>query len=223
MEYYIYRKNREGGTMNELSRLKDYLASQGKAIRKLEHAEALNIRKHLEELLYMVEKETVYLRYLISLMPDANSDMHYPESIKNSYEIAVNMDCIDGQTAFVIDLPFLLPNRRTATTEFKRTIAESLRFVLRSFCKKNRVLPLQKAVVTFVSYYAPSNIRKLNHENDNAEISVVLNTLTGLLIPDDSSLCCDLHILSVESNESFTRIIVQNKEEIKNEGFDKKA
>ena len=35
MEYYIYRKNREGGTMNELSRLKAYLASQGKAIRKL--------------------------------------------------------------------------------------------------------------------------------------------------------------------------------------------
>lgn len=209
--------------MNELRRLKDYLASQGKAIRKLEHADAINMRKHLEELLYMVEKESVYLRYLISLMPDANSDLHYPDSFKDNYNIAVNMDCIDGQTAFVIDLPFLLPNRRTATTEFKRTIAESLRFVLRSFCKKNRVLPLQKAVVTFVSYYAPSEIRKLNHDNDNAEISVVLNTLTGLLIPDDSSLCCDLHILSVESNKSFTRIIVQNKEEIENEEFDKKA
>lgn len=223
MEYYIYRKNREGGTMNELRRLKAYLASQGKAIRKLEHADALNMRKHLEELLYMVEKESVYLRYLISLMPDAYSDLQFPEIFQNNYNIVVNMDCIDGQTAFVIDLPFLLPNRRTATTEFKRTIAESLRFVLRSFCKKNRVLPLQKAVVTFVSYYAPSNIRKLNHDNDNAEISVVLNTLTGLLIPDDNSLCCDLHILSVESNKTFTRIIVQNKEEIKNEGFDKKA
>ena len=209
--------------MNELRRLKAYLASQGKAIRKLEHADALNMRKHLEELLYMVEKESVYLRYLISLMPDAYSDLQFPEIFQNNYNIVVNMDCIDGQTAFVIDLPFLLPNRRTATTEFKRTIAESLRFVLRSFCKKNRVLPLQKAVVTFVSYYAPSNIRKLNHDNDNAEISVVLNTLTGLLIPDDNSLCCDLHILSVESNKTFTRIIVQNKEEIKNEGFDKKA
>ena len=209
--------------MNELSRLKAYLASQGKAIRKLEHADALNIRKHLEELLYMVEKESVYLRYLISLMPDAYSDLQFPEIFQNNYNIAVNMDCIDGQTAFVIDMPFLLPNRRTATTEFKRTIAESLRFVLRSFCKKNKVLPLQKAVVTFVSYYAPSEIRKLNHDNDNAEISVVLNTLTGLLIPDDSSLCCDLHILSVGSNESFTRIIVQNKEEIENEEFDKKA
>ena len=209
--------------MNELSRLKAYLASQGKAIRKLEHADALNIRKHLEELLYMVEKESVYLRYLISLMPDAYSDLQFPEIFQNNYNIAVNMDCIDGQTAFVIDMPFLLPNRRTATTEFKRTIAESLRFVLRSFCKKNKVLPLQKAVVTFVSYYAPSEIRKLNHDNDNAEISVVLNTLTGLLIPDDSSLCCDLHILSVGSNESFTRIIVQNQEEIENEEFDKKA
>lgn len=206
--------------MNEIKQLKEFLLKQEKQLRKLESTDIKSKIKKLEEYLVLIEKETVYLRYLISTIPNdyrtdkslTPNDYHYDIKIKSEY--------IDGQNVFIINLPFLLPNRRTSATYFKHSIAESLRFVLMDYCSKNNILPFKKASVTFISYYAPNTKRKLQHDNDNTEISVILNTLTGFLIPDDSSLCCDLHILSRESDiSSFTQILIKNLEDINYERF----
>ena len=208
--------------MNEIKQLKEFLLKQEKQLRKLESTDIKSKIKKLEEYLVLIEKETVYLRYLISVIPN-NCRTHISITPNDyNYDIKIQSEEIDGQNAYIINLPFLLPNRRTSTAYFKRSIAENLRFVLMDYCSKNNISPFQKASVTFISYYTPNTKRKLQHDNDNTEISVVLNTLTGLLIPDDSSLCCDLHILSRESNKSsFTQIIIKNMEDINYERFSK--
>ena len=162
-----------------------------------------------EKLLVSLEKEVVCLRQLISMCPDQHKKhWNFPA---NSYEISIKSEQSNGHIRYVLDLPFLLPNRRSPKTNFKRTIANDVHSCILDFCEKENPKMINNASVTFINYYAPSVNRKLRHDNDNSELSSILNALTGFLIPDDNSLCCDLHIISREADKSFTRVIVEKR------------
>ena len=188
--------------------IENALKTQENLLKTAQPSNDIEARQIFEEMLFSNERLTVYLRQLISTLSD-ETVCFKDEDFEEAYEITVYKEMINQKTAFVIDLPFLIPNRRTATTFFKRTIVAALRKQLSRFCRENKVKPLGKASVTFISFYSQNTNRKLRHDNDNTEVSGVLNALTGLLIPDDSSLCCDLHILSRSHNKSFSRVVVE--------------
>lgn len=162
-----------------------------------------------EKLLESLEKETVYLRQLISMCSSGfNEQCNLPD---NKYEISVKSEQYSGKRRYILELPFLLPNRRSSKTNFKRTIVSDTHHSILEYCKKVHPKMIRNASVTFINYYAPSVHRKLRHDNDNTEVSAVLNTLTGFFIPDDNSLCCDLHIISREGEKSYTKVIVEER------------
>ena len=189
--------------------IENALKTQENLLKAAQQSNDIEARQMLEEILFSNERLTVYLRQSVSMLSKETTDFENEDSSAEAYGISIRKEIINNKPAYVIDLPFLLPNRRTATTYVKRTIIAALRKQLSSFCRENCVTPLDKASVTFVSFYAQSANRKLRHDNDNTEVSSVLNALTGLLIPDDSSLCCDLHILSRSHNKSFSRVVVE--------------
>ena len=189
--------------------IENALKTQENLLKTAQPSNDIEARQIFEEMLFSNERLTVYLRQSISMLSEETADFEYGDSSAEPYEISISKEIINQKPAFVIDLPFLLPNRRTATTYFKRTIVAALRKQLSRFCRENKVKPLGKASVTFISFYSQNTNRKLRHDNDNTEVSGVLNALTGLLIPDDSSLCCDLHILSRSHNKSFSRVVVE--------------
>ncbi len=164
----------------------------------------------LENMLYSCERLTVYLRQCISMCPNTIMSNELHGLSEQQYDITVESEGEGETRAFFITIPFLLPNRRNAATGFKRTIADSVCISVLRFCRLNNISPLRTASVTFISYYAPSEERKMRHDNDNTEISIILNALTGLLISDDSSLCCDLHLLSRTAKKSYTKIIIRS-------------
>ena len=183
---------------------------QENLLRSLQNADTESTGKWLEDFLFSLERLTVHVRQLVSTLPENRADCYgHGDVSADAFEISVFTDSLNGKPAYVIDLPFLLPNRRTSTSFFKRTIVQAIRKALRDFCAQNSIKPFEKASVTFVSFYVPNQNRKMRHDNDNTEISGVLNALTGLLIHDDSSLCCDLHILSRDGNKSFSRVIIE--------------
>ena len=188
--------------------IENALKAQTNLLKTTQQVNDIGAKQALEELLLSNERLTVYLRQLISTLSD-ETVCFKDEDFEKAYEISICKEIINQKPAYVIDLPFLLPNRRTATTYLKRTIVAALRKQLSRFCRENKVKPLGKASVTFISFYSQNTNRKLRHDNDNTEVSGVLNALTGLLIPDDSSLCCDLHILSRSHNKSFSRVVVE--------------
>lgn len=180
-------------------------------IQRIKNSNSETKRGLLEKLLLSAEKLTVITRECLSMCSERKAeDLIFIDAKNGEFNISIKSDKNDS---FIITLPFLLPNRRTAATYFKHSLIESLRDSLKIFCKRNHVIPFQYASVTFITYYSPSSTRNSRHDNDNSEISIVLNALTGFLIPDDSSLCCDLHILSREAEEPYTKIIVSNREE----------
>ena len=189
--------------------IENALKTQENLLKAAQQSNEIEVRQIFEEMLFSNERLTVYLRQSISMLSEETADFENEDSSAEAYGISIRKEIFNQKSAYVIDLPFLLPNRRTATTYVKRTIIAALRKQLSSFCRENCVTPLDKASVTFVSFYAHSANRKLRHDNDNTEVSSVLNALTGLLIPDDSSLCCDLHILSRSHNKSFSRVVVE--------------
>ena len=189
--------------------IENALKTQENLLKAAQQSNEIEVRQIFEEMLFSNERLTVYLRQSISMLSEETADFENEDSSAEAYGISIRKEIFNQKSAYVIDLPFLLPNRRTATTYVKRTIIAALRKQLSSFCRENCVTPLDKASVTFVSFYAHSANRKLRHDNDNTEVSSVLNALTGLLIPDDSSLCCDLHILSRSSNKSFSRVMIE--------------
>lgn len=197
--------------MIDYERLLFYLKQQEKKIIKLSDIKNENKREALEKLLCIAEKQVVVIREYLSAISVSKPD----KLLCYDSDFCEFNICIKPYTEgrYTITLPFLLPNRRTSTTYFKRSIADSLRSALKEFCDKNSVQPFEQASVTFVSYYSPSADRKMRHDNDNVEISVILNCLTGLMIPDDSSICCDLHLLSRDSDRSYTKIVVKSKED----------
>lgn len=165
-----------------------------------------------ERLLDSLEKETVYLRQIISMCPNEfRRRGFFP---RNRYEIIINSEEVNGQVRYIIELPFLLGNRRNPLTNFKRTIASDTHTDVLNFYREKNPKMIENASVTFINYYAPSVHRRLRHDNDNTEISSILNILTGFLIPDDSCLCCDLHILSREAEKSYTKVIVEERKGI---------
>ena len=190
--------------------IKKALNQQANILRNLQNADSANAKALLEDLLFSVERLTVHIRQLISTLPENREDCYEADEVAaEAFEISIFADSHNGKPAYDIDLPFLLPNRRTSMTCFKRTIVQAVRKALRDFCAENSIKPFARASVTFVSFYAPNQNKKMRHDNDNTEISGVLNALTGLLISDDSSLCCDLHILRRNGSKSFTRVIVK--------------
>ena len=194
--------------MIELKELEKTINTERTLIQRLKYSEHKTQGELFEKLLCLAEKQVVVIREYLSAISVSKPDKLLCFDA-DSGEINISIKPNTG--SYIITLPFLLPNRRTSTTYFKRSIADSLRSALKIFCDKNSVRPFEKASVTFVSYYTPSAERKMRHDNDNVEISVILNCLTGLLISDDSSLCCDLHILSREADRSYTKIVVKSK------------
>ena len=195
--------------MIELKELEKTINTERTLIQRLKYSEHKTQEELSEKLLCLAEKQVVVIREYLSAISISKPD----KLLCFDSDFCEFNICIKPYTEgrYTITLPFLLPNRRTSTTYFKRSIADSLRSALKIFCDKNSVQPFEQASVTFVSYYSPSAERKMRHDNDNVEISVILNCLTGLLISDDSSLCCDLHILSREADRSYTKIVVKSK------------
>lgn len=197
--------------MIELKELEKTINTERTLIQRLKYSEHKTQGELFEKLLCLAEKQVVVIREYLSAISVSKPDkLLCFDADSGEINISIKPNTDDS---YIITLPFLLPNRRTSTTYFKRSIADSLRSALKIFCDKNSVRPFEKASVTFVSYYTPSAERKMRHDNDNVEISVILNCLTGLFIPDDSSLCCDLHILSREADRLYTKIVVKSKED----------
>ena len=184
------------------------IKTQEKLLKKINSTDLFESLELFEQYLYCCERLTVYLRQVISCFPEIMHKTYTETASAEAYEIYIQQRNESDSQTYIIDLPFLLPNRRTAASAFKRTIVQSLRQAIQKFCQDNSISSIEKASVSFISYYAPSESRKMRHDNDNVEISCVLNALTGFLIPDDSSLCCDLHILSRLGDHSFTRITI---------------
>ena len=163
-----------------------------------------------KKLLQSLEKETVMLRQIISRCPNF-FHREYPRNYFRNFDILICYEPICGRKRYVINLPHLLPNRRDLLTNFKRSIVDALKCEIMEYYENNRPEIIERASVTFINYYAPSINRQLRHDNDNTEISSVLNALTGFFIPDDSNLCCDLHILSRDAESSYTKIIIEER------------
>ena len=195
--------------MLELKALKKALMEQQRNLDKLRKCDDRFRLEHLEDMLYGCERLTVYLRQCISMCPQAILTDGFNDLSDQQYGISVDSKGVGAERVFFVTLPFLLPNRRTAVTGFKRTIAEAVHNAIFRYCKAHDASPFDKASVTFISFYAPSEERKMRHDNDNTEVSVILNALTGLLISDDSSLCCDLHLVSRTAEKSYTKIIIK--------------
>lgn len=201
--------------MIDLTVLKKAYQNQERLLNKLNKSDIKSESYMLEQLLSVCEREIVFIRQSLSnlsLIKPRDNNLAANCSCRY-YGIVINDLSNTSRRKYLIELPFLLPNRRTAATNFKRTLVKCLRENLKSFCDIHNIQPLDSASVTFISYYIKSAERKMRHDNDNTEISAVLNALTGLLIADDNSVCCDLHLLSRTAVISSTKIIIESKKQ----------
>lgn len=194
--------------------LKTLYEKQLKMLSKLERSDPKAEQELLEKLLALVERETVVVRQMLSERAVVIERESFFDSSADNYGISISKNLNNGQPMYIARLPFLLPNRRTAATDFKRTIAKSFRAALRKFCIENGVKPLERASVTFTLFYKETSRQR--PDADNIEISAILNQLTGLLIADDNAGCCDLHILSRQTDglcPSYTQIVISSRTE----------
>ena len=194
--------------------LKTLYEKQLKMLSKLERSNPEAEQELLEKLLALVERETVVVRQMLSERAVVIERESFFDSSADNYGISISKNLNNGQPMYIARLPFLLPNRRTAATDFKRTIAKSFRAALKKYCIENGVAPFDRASVTFTLFYKET-VRQ-RPDADNIEISAILNQLTGLLIADDNSACCDLHILSRQTADmrpSFTQIEISSRTE----------
>lgn len=199
--------------MTDLTVLKKAHQNQERLLNKLSNSDLMAEADILEQLLSEHEREIVFLRQALSdfyLINPKDKNLN-ADCSSRYYGIVIKDLSSTSHRKYLIELPFLLPNRRTAPTNFKRTLVKSLREDLKRFCDIHNVQPLDNASVTFISYYIESSERKMRHDNDNTEISAVLNALTGFLLADDSSTCCDLHLLSRTALLPSTKILIESK------------
>ena len=194
--------------------LKTLYEKQLKMLSKLERSDPKAEQELLEKLLALVERETVVVRQMLSERAVVIERESFFDSSADNYGISIIKNLNNGHPVYIARLPFLLPNRRTAATDFKRTIAKSFRAALRKFCVENGVTPIERASVTFTLFYKETSRQR--PDADNIEISAILNQLTGLLIADDNAGCCHLHIPSRQTDglcPSYTQIIISSRTE----------
>ena len=194
--------------------LKTLYEKQLKMLSKLERSDPKAEQELLEKLLALVERETVVVRQMLSECAVVIERESFFDSSADNYGISIIKNLNNGHPVYIARLPFLLPNRRTAATDFKRTIAKSFRAALRKFCVENGVTPIERASVTFTLFYKETSRQR--PDADNIEISAILNQLTGLLIADDNAGCCHLHIPSRQTDglcPSYTQIIISSRTE----------
>ena len=117
--------------------IENALRAQENLLRTAQQSNAIDARQMLEEMLFSNERLTVYLRQSVSMLSEETVDYENEDSSAEAYEISIRKEIINQKPAYVIDLPFLLPNRRTATTFFKRTIVAALRKQLSNFCREH--------------------------------------------------------------------------------------
>ena len=101
-----------------------------------------------------------------------------------------------------ITLPFLLPNKRRRTEDFKNAITSGVSSVVRGFCTKHHIDPFEHASVIFVSYYSPDASFITIVDNDNKEGTVIMNGLIGSFLRDDGATVCNTYYCAKTISDS---------------------
>lgn len=176
---------------------------------KLQTVETDEYREIIESMMRRAERMNLSLcralAFLSGKIP-GSEQVSDPLCIKDIYACMI----LDGiQPAVQIDLPFLLPDRNSATQEIQQRILMLVRGEADKLCWQGYCRLFDRATVTFINYFSPGSEEKKTYDSGNIEINSVLSAIAGLLIPEDISMCCDLKILSREAQYTFTRIIIK--------------
>lgn len=170
-----------------------------------------------EEALYRLEKALIRHRTTVFEI-----NINFPQKrkkIENELASILEID-IDVMkipfTVYKITLPFLLSNRRSNWSQFKKSIAFTFQSYLESFVRENEVEILDKAAVIFVSSYNRFTTKYCS-DNDNKEEADILNVITDYLIQNDDGESCDvLNISSKTMDKTCTTVYVMSQENFRN-------
>ena len=128
------------------------------------------------------------------------------EDIQNKVlNVSVETFALSGFNAYRIALPFLLPNKRRKSTDFKNAITVAVSDAVRRFCLENGVKPFDRASVFFVSYYRPESSFVSIVDNDNKESSMIQNAMIGSFLRDDQATVCDTYYCSKVVRDSYPK------------------
>lgn len=170
-----------------------------------------------EEALYRLEKALIRHRTTVFEI-----NINFPQKRKNIESELASLLGIDVDvmkipfTVYKITLPFLLSNRRSNWSQFKKSIAITFQSYLESFVRENEVEILDKAAVIFVSSYNRFTTKYCS-DNDNKEEADILNVITDYLIQNDDGESCDvLNISSKTMDKTCTTVYVMSQENFRN-------
>ena len=137
--------------------------------------------------------------FLLSLYDLLPCTPHRAEIIEtDALQITVNKMAEFDFPVYKITLPYLMPNKRERKSYYKNAITNTVANAVDLFCKNNEIDQFNYATVFFVSSYENQS---LNVDNDNKEVTSILNGLIGRFIVDDRASSCDIayHYQKIDS------------------------
>lgn len=112
--------------------------------------------------------------------------------------------------AYKITLPMLLPNMRRRKADFNNAMTVAVSDAVERYCRENGIRPFHHATVMFLSYCGSFRTQA---DNDNKEASVIINSLIGHFIRDDSPGACNTgYYYKEEADDDRTEIYVADSD-----------